>query len=174
MTEFLPLHIKKSIKPFDVKASRAFAANDIYFPLAELFYEFVIFLVHICEDPGRSDIAHRSNLESVGKTHKLKMPLKDGFHSQWDNQNTQGGNITRCSSSLSWLNHFKRNSNMIPPARKIILIFYMNHRIISTQIRQDFVIKEQNAQNQLSCSVEMSLMGNKAKGICSILWRSGL
>lgn len=51
MTEFLSLHIKKSIKLFDVKESRAFAANDINVPLAELFYEFVIFLVHIRERP---------------------------------------------------------------------------------------------------------------------------
>lgn len=43
------------------------------------------------KDPGQSDIAHRSNLVSIGKTHKLKTPLKYGFHSQWDNQNTQGG-----------------------------------------------------------------------------------
>lgn len=49
----------------------------------------------------------------------------------------------------------------------------MNHRIISTQIRQDFVIKEQNAQNQLSCSEERGLMGNKANWVfvpfCDVL-----
>jgi len=55
------------------------------------------------KDPGRSDIAHHSNLESVGKTHKLKTPLKHGFYGQWDNQKPQlgRGDITRCSSSLS-------------------------------------------------------------------------
>lgn len=46
----------------------------------------------------------------------------------------------------------------------------MNHRIISTQIRQDFVIKEQNAQNQLSCYEEMGLMGNKANWVFVTFW----
>ncbi len=46
----------------------------------------------------------------------------------------------------------------------------MNHRIISTQIRQDFVIKEQNAQNQLSCSEERGLMGNKANRVFVPFW----
>lgn len=54
---------------------------------------------------------------------------------------------------------------MIPAARKLILIFYMNQRIISTQIRQDSLIKERNAQNQLSRSLEKGLVGTKASRV---------